>query len=269
MLFVINLQDMFEVVNITFIDILDVILVTFLLYWIIRILRGTSAKGIFTGIILIYVVWIVASALKMKLLSFILEQLLGVGIIAIFIIFQPEIRRFLFKISSKYNSALSTGFLKRWFKTEKDSAIAQQELSELVGACDSMAKSKTGALIVIQHSTVLEDYIQTGDTIAARINRRLIESIFFKNSPLHDGAMIISRTRIIAARCTLPMTDRQDISPKYGMRHRAAIGVSELTDASVIVVSEETGEISFVRGGVMTPINDTVQLRNEIVNSYR
>ena len=142
-------------------------------------------------------------------------------------------------------------------------------LEELTAACRKMAETKTGALIVLRHGTALGEIIDTGDEIDARINRRLIENIFFKNSPLHDGAMIASEDRILAARCTLPITQRQDIPAHYGMRHRAAIGMSEVCDASVIVVSEETGDISFVSGGQIKTMESITELRLAIENSYK
>ena len=144
-----------------------------------------------------------------------------------------------------------------------------RELEELTAACRKMSETKTGALIVLRHGSALGDILETGDEIDARISRRLIENIFFKNSPLHDGAMILSENRILAARCTLPITQRQDIPPHYGMRHRAAIGMSEVSDASIIVVSEETGGISFVSGGQIKTVESITELRLAIENSYK
>lgn len=260
---------MFSAIDITFVDLLDVIFVTLLIYWLIRIVRGTSATRIFAGIVLLYIVWVVARALEMKLLSFLFEQLLGVGVIALFVIFQPEIRRFLFRLSSKYPSAVTSNFLTKWFRTQTGGGMTDSDIDEIVTACCRMSETRTGALIVIQHGTTLEHYIQTGDVINANINRRLIENIFFKNTPLHDGAMIVSRSKIIAARCTLPMTDRQDIPPRFGMRHRASVGMSEQSDASVIVVSEETGEITFVSEGEMQHMADGKALKKAIEESYK
>ena len=227
---------MFDFIDISFIDVLDVLMVGLLIYWLIRVVRGTSAVNIFLGVLLLYVIWIASRALGMKLLSFILGQVLGVGVVALLVIFQPEIRRFLLRISSSTTVA-QKGFFNKLFRHTKTGGMQSHELEELTAACRKMAETRTGALIVLRHGSALADIIDTGDEIDARINRRLIENIFFKNSPLHDGAMIASEDRILAARCTLPITQRQDIPAHYGMRHRAAIGLSEDTDADVIVVN--------------------------------
>lgn len=259
---------MFDFIDISFIDVLDVLMVGLLIYWLIRAVRGTSAVNIFVGILLIYIVWIASRALGMKLLSFILGQVLGVGVVALLVIFQPEIRRFLLRITSS-SSAASRGIFKKLFHQARSGGMQPAELEELTAACRKMAETKTGALIVLRHGSSLAEFIDTGDEIDARINRRLIENIFFKNSPLHDGAMIMSTDHIISARCTLPITARQDIPPHYGMRHRAAIGVSEVSDASVIVVSEETGAISFVQDGNIKTMGSITELRLAITDSYK
>ena len=259
---------MFDFIDISFIDVLDVLMVGLLIYWLIRVVRGTSAVNIFLGVLLLYVIWIASRALGMKLLSFILGQVLGVGVVALLVIFQPEIRRFLLRISSSTTVA-QKGFFNKLFRHTKTGGMQSHELEELTAACRKMAETRTGALIVLRHGSALADIIDTGDEIDARINRRLIENIFFKNSPLHDGAMIASEDRILAARCTLPITQRQDIPAHYGMRHRAAIGMSEVCDASVIVVSEETGDISFVSGGQIKTMESITELRLAIENSYK
>ncbi len=259
---------MFDFINISFIDVLDVLMVGLLIYWLIRVVRGTSAVNIFIGVLLLYVVWIASRALGMKLLSFILGQVLGVGVVALLVIFQPEIRRFLLRISSS-TTAAQQGVFKKLFRQSRAGGMAPGELEELTAACRKMSETKTGALIVLRHESALGDILDTGDEIDARINRRLIENIFFKNSPLHDGAMVITANRILAARCTLPITQRQDIPAHYGMRHRAAIGMSEVSDASVIVVSEETGDISFVSDGQIQTMGSITELRLAIENSFK
>ena len=259
---------MFDFINISFIDVLDVLMVGLLIYWLIRVVRGTSAVNIFIGVLLLYVVWIASRALGMKLLSFILGQVLGVGVVALLVIFQPEIRRFLLRISSS-TTAAQQGVFKKLFRQSRAGGMAPGELEELTAACRKMSETKTGALIVLRHGSALGDILDTGDEIDARINRRLIENIFFKNSPLHDGAMVITANRILAARCTLPITQRQDIPAHYGMRHRAAIGMSEVSDASVIVVSEETGDISFVSDGQIQTTGSITELRLAIENSFK
>ena len=259
---------MFDFIDINFIDVLDVLMVGLLIFWLIRVVRGTSAVRIFIGVLLLYVVWIVSRAVGMKLLSFILGQVLGVGVVALLVIFQPEIRRFLLRITSRTGAA-QRGLFSKLFRQTRPSGMQQGELEELTAACRKMSETMTGALIVIRHGSSLTEFIETGDEIDARINRRLIENIFFKNTPLHDGAMIISEDHIISARCTLPITARQDIPPHYGMRHRAAIGISEVSDASVIVVSEETGTISFVQNGNIRTIASITELRLAIEESYK
>ena len=259
---------MFDFIDITFIDVLDILMVGLLIYWLIRVVRGTSAVNIFLGILLLYVIWIASRALGMKLLSFILGQVLGVGVVALLVIFQPEIRRFLLRISSS-TTAAQKGVFKKLFRHARSGGMASRELEELTAACRTMSETKTGALIVLRHGAALGEIIDTGDEIDARISRRLIENIFFKNTPLHDGAMILSEDRILAARCTLPITQRQDIPAHYGMRHRAALGIAEVSDASVIVVSEETGNISFVQENQIRTMGSITELRLAIEKSYQ
>lgn len=259
---------MIDFVNISFIDVLDILLVALLIYELYRLIKGTSAMSIFVGIIFLYVLWIVVRALNMKLLSTILGQVLGVGVIALIVIFQQEIRQFLLHFGNRYVVG-RRNFLSRrrsWFKNEI--AISSEALEEITAACQYMSETRTGALIVFRHNSSLDSFIDTGDRIDAAIHRRLIENLFFKNSPLHDGALVMTQNRIVAARCILPLTDRTDINPKYGMRHRAAIGITEITDAEVIVVSEETGTISYVADGVITPMSSIAELRITLENSY-
>ncbi|MFA5325340.1 MAG: diadenylate cyclase CdaA [Bacteroidales bacterium] len=261
---------MLDFINISFIDVLDILLVALLIYEIIKLIRGTAAMSIFSGIILIYVAWIVVRALNMKLLSTIIGQVLGVGVIALIVLFQQEIRRFLLHLGQKYASNTKRkGFLRGLFSHGQDSTISTEVLEEITAACRKMSETKTGALIVLIHQSSLDSFAETGDILNSNINRRLIENIFFKNSPLHDGAMIMSKDKIIAARCTLPITESYNISPRFGMRHRAAIGITEETDAEAIVVSEETGEISYIINGEMKKMNSITELRLSIENSYR
>ena len=247
---------MLNFLNISFIDVLDILLVALLIFEIIRLFRKTSAMGIFVVVLLMYVAWIVVRALDMKLLSFILGQMLRVGVVALLIIFQPEIRRFLLDLGSRLTlKSGSSTWLSRLFKHTNDAAaITPKVLDELTAACRKMSETKTGALIVLRHNQMLESFIETGDEIHALINRRLIENIFYKNTPLHDGAMIITKDSIIAARCTLPISDNPN---------------TEVSDASAIVVSEETGEISFAEAGRMRTMGSITELRLAIENSYK
>lgn len=261
---------MTDFINITFIDVLDIILVGLLIYEIIRLFRVTKATGILVGILTIYIVWLIVRALNMKLLSFILGQILGVGVIALIVIFQQEIRNFLFTIGTRAKKARVANVLSALFpKNRTGEVISPETLEEITTACKHFSASKTGALIVMGHNDPLDKYTATGDTIDSLINRRLIENIFFKNTPLHDGAMIMTPQRIIAARCTLPMSSSTDIPPEFGMRHRAAVGITEVSDATVVVVSEETGGISFVENGAMKHLSNINELKLAIENSYR
>lgn len=261
-------MGIFGFLNLTFIDVLDIILVALIIYVVFRWIRGTSAMSIFVAIISLYVARVVVSAFNMRLMSAILGQLLDVGVIALIVIFQPEIRKFLIRFGSRYlMEAGQNGFLGKIFGN-KTRSMASATVKEVTEACRSMSEQKTGALIVIPHKSPIDFVIETGDRIDAIISKRLIMNIFFKNSPLHDGAMVMSTDHIIAARCTLPITEKTDIPAHYGMRHKAAIGISEVTDVDVIVVSEETGQISFVKEGAITPLSNANELQLLLNNSF-
>ncbi len=245
-------------------DILDILLLALLIYIVFRWIRGTSAMSIFVAIISLYVIRVIVSAFNMRLMTNIMETVLDVGVIAVIVIFQPEIRKFLMRLGSRYmNSRQGKAILDRILgKDRKSTNISGSEaVNDLTEACRRMSEDHTGALIVIAHKASLEEIISTGDRIDAAIHRRLIMNLFFKNSPLHDGALVISGGRIVAARCTLPITERTNIPAKFGMRHKAAIGITEETDADAVIVSEETGNISFVKGGVVTPIHNINELK--------
>lgn len=260
---------MLDFLEFRFIDLLDIVLVGLLVFEIIRLFRRTSAMGVFIGILLFYVAWNITRALNMKMLSFIMGQIIAVGVVALLIIFQPEIRRFLLDLGNRITRQNRTGLLAKLFRGTNDTGMSPKDLEELTSACRKMSETRTGALIVLRHNHLLDSYIETGDEMHSLINRRLIENIFFKNTPLHDGAMIMSKDSIIAARCTLPISDNPDIPPHYGMRHKAALGITEVSDATAIVVSEETGEIVYANAGqlkVMTSINE---LSLAVENSYK
>ena len=226
-------------------DIIDIFLVALLFYWFYRILKGTSAISIFLGIVAIFLIWQVVKALQMELLSSILGAFVSVGFIALIIIFQPEIRRFLFTIGTQAQE----GKLVQRFKFLRVSGNAGLDVDAITKACQNMSDIKQGALILIARKNNLDDIISTGVVVNADISNPLIENIFFKNSPLHDGAMIIRNNRITAARCILPVSNKTSIPGHYGLRHRAAIGVTEVNDCLALVVSEETGTISMVESG--------------------
>ncbi len=232
--------------EIGWIEIIDILLVTVLLYQLYKLLTGSVALKIFLGLLSVYLLYLVVRAAGMELLTIILGQFMGVGVLAAIIVFQPEIRRFLLligKTTAFNNDRFFRGFPWRREQSEKLS------LTPFIEAAKTLAGKNTGALIVFAKSSELKYYAESGDLIDAVISKRLLMSIFNKNSPLHDGAVIISGNRIKAARCILPVSENQDIPASMGLRHRAAIGLTEITDSIVLVVSEETGQIALVRNG--------------------
>lgn len=229
-----------------FLDLIDILLVAFLLYQLYRLIKDTVAINVLIGVAAIYLVWKLVQALQMELLSEILGQFIGVGVIALVIVFQQEIRRFLLMIGST-NFTRGRSLLRFWRVEHDDAKLFDYE--DLIKACGSMAKSYTGALVVIEGDSKLGFYASTGTPIGAEVSRNLLESIFNKNSPLHDGAVIISGSKILAAGCILPLTEKTNLPSRFGLRHRAALGISEKANALAIVVSEETGEISVVENG--------------------
>lgn len=244
-------------------DILDIVLLGLIIFFMFKWIKGTSAMSIFVAIVSLFIIRVLVGAFNMRLMTAIMDMVLDVGVLALIVIFQPEIRKFLMRLGNRYmNSRRGRKILNRILgRTTTTALTASQEANELAEACRRMSEDKTGALIVIAHDSPLDDIINTGDKIDASIHRRLIMNLFFKNSPLHDGALIISGGRIAAARCTLPITEKTNIPANFGMRHKAAIGITEDTDADVIVVSEETGKISFVKGGTVTPIQNINELK--------
>lgn len=226
-------------------DIIDIVLVALMLYYIYRLMRESRSVNVFNGIMVFVVVWLfVSQVLEMRLLGTILDKLVSVGVLAIIIIFQEDIRKFLYNIGG--HQRIQT--LKRFFTSskqiDKNSKEVKQMIMPLVMASMNMSRQKVGALIVLERSATLDDIVATGDRIDANINQRLIENIFFKNSPLHDGAMVIADKRIKAAGCILPVSHDLSIPKELGLRHRAAMGISQETDAVAVAVSEETGSIS-------------------------
>ena len=230
-------------------DVIDVFLLAFLMYRVYLLIRGTIAINIFVGIFSFYLLWQIVKALNMSLLGSILGQIIGVGVIGIIIVFQQEIRRFLLLVGTRYFS--DKRFFLEDFFTLKRKSIQKVKINSIVKACRNISESKLGALIVIARKSELFMYAQTGDLINAETSTRLLESIFFKNNPLHDGAVIIKDDKILAARCVLPISDNFNLSPSFGMRHRAAIGMVENTDSIAIVVSEENGKISVAKDGTI------------------
>lgn len=256
------LLALFGFLEMSIADILDIFLLGLIIFLAFKWLRGSSAMSIFVAIVSLYLIRVLVSAFNMRLMNALMETVLDVGVLALIVIFQPEIRKFLISLGNRYmNNAKGRAIINRILGKNSVSIAGSESVNDITEACSRMAEDKTGALIVFAHKTPLDDVIASGDSIDAAIHRRLIMNLFFKNSPLHDGAMVIAGNRIVAVRCTLPITERTDIPASYGMRHKAAIGISEISDVDVIVVSEETGKISFIKGGKVTPIQNINELK--------
>ena len=246
-------------------DIIDIILVALLLYYLYRVMKKSGTINIFVGILSIIGVWIVTSGIfEMKLTGTILDKFMNIGLIILVILFQDQIKRFLVDLGSQNKWRAIRRLI---FRQEETSEENHADIMTIVYSCMNMSKTKTGALIVLQRKMPLTDYEKTGDEINANINVRLIENIFFKNSPLHDGAMIIAQHKITAAGCILPVSHDMNIPKSLGLRHRAALGMSQVTDALCIIVSEETGKISVAKDGELKVHVSTIDLENILSQS--
>ena len=236
-------------ITVRWIDVADILLVATLIYQLYYLVKGTVAINIFIGILLFYLLWLVVKALDMQLFGRILSKFIDVGFIALLIVFQQELRRFLLFVGT--SDIFRKGKISKSLFDFKWNTNTQElsDVNAIVKSCKKMSESKTGAIIILTKNNELKFYANTGDAIDAKVSVRMLESIFYKNSPLHDGAVIISGNIIVAARCVLPVTEHADFPAHLGMRHRAAVGITEITDAIAIVVSEQTGEISFSKEG--------------------
>jgi len=251
--------------NITVLNIIDVCLVALILFQLYRLIRGTAAFSIFLGILLIYLFWLVVKALKMELISALLGQVIGVGVIALIVVFQQEVRRFLLVIGNR--SIKRHRFsISRLFSTVEDDAVRRGVVEEIVRACEHLSSVRNGALIVIGRRSNLDIFTEGGEILKAQISSELLETIFFKNSPLHDGAVLIEGGLVLAARCPLPITEQVSLPPNFGMRHRAAVGMSEHSDALIVVVSEESGMITVVYNGEIRQDLSPNELRNILLS---
>ncbi len=258
---------MFLFIHIRIIDIIDIFLVAFLLYQFYSLIRGTIAINIFIAIFAIYLIWMITKALNMQLLSSILGQVIGIGIIGIIIIFHEEIKRFLILIGTRYFT--------RKFSIQNvligKTYSPRVETKEIARAVVNLSKKKTGALLVIERNIPLHLYGETGEILNANTNSSLLESIFFKNNPLHDGAVIIIKDKIFAARCMLPMSQNPNIPAELGMRHRAGLGMSEQNDSFVIIISEETGNVAIAENATLTTnitLKGLVKKLNDVFGHY-
>lgn len=235
--------------EITFLDLLDIALVGLFIYQLYKLLSGSIAFNILMGLLLIYFIWFLVKVLEMELLEGILGQFINVGVIALLIVFQPEVRKFLLFLGrgsrfNKYNM-----LWKNLLSKEKRQPLYDTYIKQITGALENLSKTKTGAIIVLSESSRLQFYANSGVIINSSISSKLIESIFEKTTPLHDGAIIIADFKILAAGCILPVSDNPDLPSRLGLRHRATVGITEQSDAMALCVSEETGQISYARNG--------------------
>jgi len=247
-----------DILKFSWIDMIDVVLVALLLYYVYKLVKGTVAINIFIGIVVIYFIYLTVEALQMVLLTKILGGFISVGFIALIIVFQQEVRKFLLMVGST-NFASRRKFLSqlKFLKMEQGTST---DIDAIISACNKMSSSKTGALIVLERNNNLDFLANTGDEMNIKVTQPIIESIFFKNSPLHDGAIIIQDNIVKATRVILPVNNEKNIPQRFGLRHRAAVGVTERTDAIAIAVSEETGQISCFRNGEFLPFENTIEL---------
>lgn len=231
-------------IDFSILDALDILLVATLLYYVYKLLKGSVAINIFIGIALVVIVWKITQALQMELLSGLLGTLVSLGAIAVLILFQPEVRKFLLMLGSS-SFANRRSFLKQLYFLKGNEKISLK-IDEVVSACSYFSKTRTGALMVFERTNNLDFIKNTGDHMNLQINQPILESIYFKNGPLHDGAVVISGNVIVATRVVLPISNKK-MPSRFGLRHRAAVGISERTDAVCLVVSEETGAVTYVK----------------------
>ena len=243
-----ELAAIFNFIDFRIVDVLDILIVAVLLFELYKLTKGTAAVKIFWMLALIYVIWKVVAFFHFTMLSDLMGELVSVGVLAVIILFQPEIRKFLLYIG---DGRLMRFFSERFAKQSKKTDYTK-EIEEVKEACRHMSATKTGALIIFARQTPLDEFLNTGELIDAKPSAELLENIFFKNSPLHDGAVIIKNHRITAARCILPVSKNRDLPQEVGLRHRSALGATEFTDAVAVVVSEQTGNISICHNGEMT-----------------
>ncbi|WP_339708690.1 diadenylate cyclase CdaA [uncultured Kriegella sp.] len=253
-------MDFLNFIDFEITDVLDIILVAVLLYYIYKLVRGSVAINIFLGIVIVWGFWKLTELLGMEMISSMVGAFMQVGLIALIIVFQQEIRKFLLMIGST-NFANKRNFLKHFKFLRQEGLTTSTNIDEIVNACQKMSETKTGAILVIERNNSLDFIKSSGDNMNIEVNQPIIESIFYKNSTLHDGAAVIVNNYIVATRVILPVSNERKIPLKYGLRHRAALGISEKTDALSIVVSEETGGISYIKNGGFAHFKDLEELK--------
>ncbi|MDC6387065.1 diadenylate cyclase CdaA [Maribacter sp. PR1] len=252
-------MDFLNFIDFKITDILDIVLVAVLLYYVYKLVRGSAAINIFIGIVIVWAFWKLTELLGMQMISSIVGAFMQVGLIALIIVFQQEIRKFLLMIGST-NFANKRNFVKHFKFLKQEGETTSINVEAIVKACEKMSTSKTGAILVIERGNSLDFIKNTGDRMNIEVTQPIIESIFYKNSPLHDGAAVIVDNFIVATRVILPVTNERSIPLRYGLRHRAAIGITEKTDALCLVVSEETGQISYIKNGEFILFESGIQL---------
>ena len=239
-------MDKIDFLDFSFIDILDILLVGLLLFYAYKLVKGTVAINIFIGIVIFYVIWKLTDILNLDVLSNILGKFISVGFFALIVVFQQEIRKFLLLIGST-NFASKRSVVRYFNFLNQDQGSLKIDLKALLSACNKMANEKTGAIIVLERENNLDFLHNTGDEANIELSGQILETIFFKNSPLHDGAVIVKNNFIKATRVVLPVSESASIPSRFGLRHRAAIGISEKTDAVVLVISEQSGKMSYIK----------------------
>lgn len=257
-----------DFLSLKFVDILDIFLLTLLLYYIYKLVKGTAAVNIFIGLVIFYLFWQLTRILEIEMISGVLGEFVKVGVLVLVVVFQQEIRKFLLMIGSA-NLTSKSLFLRQWRFAKDESDEVLTDLNAIMQACSHMEETKTGALIIIKRQTNLEFIKNTGDQMEIKVNAPIIMSVFYKNSTLHDGAMIIEDNVITATRVILPVSRNRDIPLKYGLRHRAAVGITEKTDALALVVSEESGDTSYIKDGKFINYKDKDELKAMMVRDLK
>ena len=253
-----------DFIDFSFIDIIDILLVALLLFYLYKLVRGTVAINIFIGIVIIYLIWRLTDLLSMDVLSNILGNFISVGFFALIVVFQQEIRRFLLLLGS--TNFTNRRNVIRYFKfLNQSQGSLNLNLNIFVNSCFEMSKNKTGAIIVLKRTNTLDFTLNESNLSQIRITPQVLESVFFKNSPLHDGAIIIENNTIVATRVILPVSESSDLPSSYGLRHRAALGITEKTDSIVVVISEQTGKIVYFKGGEFIKIKSKEMLSELVI----
>ena len=259
-----NSLNITDFVDFSFVDIIDILLVALLLFYMYKLVKGTVAINIFIGIVIVYLIWKLTDLLNMDVLSNLLGKFISVGFFALIVVFQQEIRKFLLLLgSTNFTNRRNVVRYFKFLNQNKDSS--NLDINVLINSCSEMSKRKTGAIIVLQRSNTLDFTLNESNITQIKLTPQVLETIFFKNSPLHDGAILIENNQIIATRVILPVSDSSEVPSRYGLRHRAALGISEKTDSLVIVISEQTGKLVYVKNGEFIKIKSAEELKEKLI----